>query len=131
LTFVFELVILILCQCHNIITSFSNCILHLVSRKNEKTAIVTMANYLAVPVKTTSEVDLIKPIRNFAKENFPNTSSENYDKDLSEFHRLRAHATGKFNDKHESAIEAVGKLVSLSPLAYPYVALRICNCNEY
>lgn len=66
-------------------------------------------NYLAIPTKTTSEVDLVKPLRNFIKQTFPDTKPEDYEKALSEFHRLRAQATGKFNDKHESAIEAVGK----------------------
>ena len=67
------------------------------------------ANYLAVPTKATSEVDLVKPLRNFIKATFPDTKSEDYERALTEFNRLRSHAVAKFNDKHESAIEAVGK----------------------
>lgn len=66
-------------------------------------------NYLPFSTKSTSEVDFIKPLRNFIKATFPDTNSEDYERDLIEFHRLRLHAIGKFNDKHESAIEAVGK----------------------
>ncbi|XP_067933589.1 programmed cell death 6-interacting protein-like [Watersipora subatra] len=66
-------------------------------------------SYLAFPTKSTSEVDLIKPLRNFIKATFPDTSPDDYEKALTEFHRMRSHAVGKFNDKHESAIEAVGK----------------------
>lgn len=68
-------------------------------------------NYLAFPPKSTSEVDLVKPLRNFIKETFPDTSPDDYEKALKDFHRMRNQAVAKFNDKHESAIEAVGKYV--------------------
>lgn len=67
------------------------------------------AAYLAIPPKTTSEVDLVKPLKNFIKTNFSETPAEDYEKALTDFHRLRNHAVAKFNDKHESAIETVGK----------------------
>lgn len=65
--------------------------------------------YLAVPPKATNDVDLVKPMRNFIKATFPDTSPEDYERPLTDFQRLRTQAVGKFNDKHESAIEAVGR----------------------
>lgn len=66
-------------------------------------------NYLAFPPKSTTDVDLVKPLRKFIKATFPETKSEDYEGSLTNFHRLRNQAVAKFNDKHESAVEAVGK----------------------
>lgn len=67
------------------------------------------ASFLAIPTKATSDVDFVKPLKNFIKTNFTETQPEDYEKALTDFNRLRSHAVNKFNDKHESAIEAVSK----------------------
>lgn len=66
---------------------------------------------LSIPVKSTSEVDLVKPMRQFIKTTFSETKDDDYEKALVDFQRLRNQASNKFQDKHESAIEAVSRLV--------------------
>lgn len=67
------------------------------------------AGYLAIPTKSTSDLDLVKPLKAFIKTNFSETKPEDYEKALIDFNRLRNQAVAKFNDKHESAIEAVSR----------------------
>ena len=64
-----------------------------------------MATFLAVPMKATYDVDLIKPIKSFIQSTYSNIGAADYEKGLQEFSRLRSSMISKSADKHESALE--------------------------
>ena len=66
-----------------------------------------MATYLAVPLKRTWDVDLVKPLRTFISDTFSNANPEDYNTALQEFNKLRANMISKSVDKHESAIDVL------------------------
>ncbi|XP_025081539.1 programmed cell death 6-interacting protein-like isoform X2 [Pomacea canaliculata] len=66
-----------------------------------------MATMLAIPLKKTYEVDLIKPLRNFIQSTFTQADPEYYNHALQEFNKLRNLMITKSVDKHESALEVL------------------------
>ena len=66
-----------------------------------------MATYLAVPLKRTFEVDIVKPLRTFIADTYNNVNPEDYTKALQEFSKLRNSMISKSVDKHESALEVL------------------------
>lgn len=66
-----------------------------------------MAAFLAVPLKKTYEVDLVKPLRNFIQNTFSSAEPDDYNNALSEFNKLRNLMINKSVDKHESALEVL------------------------
>ena len=66
-----------------------------------------MATFLAVPLKQTQEVELIKPLRSFIQNTFGNADPEDYNNALNEFSKLRNLMLAKSVDKHESALEVL------------------------
>ena len=66
-----------------------------------------MAAYLAVPVKKTWEVDLIKPLKSFIASTYTNVNPDEYSQALSEFNKLRQNMIAKSVDKHDSALEVL------------------------
>lgn len=64
-----------------------------------------MATFLAVPLKQTQEVDLIKPMRSFIQNTFSQADPDDYNKALNEFSKLRNLMIAKSVDKHDSALE--------------------------
>ena len=66
-----------------------------------------MAMYIAVPVKKTWEVDLVKPLKTFVANTFAEAKPEDYQSALTEFNKLRNQMIAKCGDKHESALEVL------------------------
>ncbi|XP_077563185.1 programmed cell death 6-interacting protein-like protein AliX [Haemaphysalis longicornis] len=65
-----------------------------------------MAVYLAVPLKKTSEVDLIKPLANVISTYYSTADEQsNYNEALTELNKLRMNATWRTLDKHESSLD--------------------------
>jgi len=63
--------------------------------------------FLAVPLKRTWEVDLVKPLKTFISNTCSGSDSEDFDHALNEFHKLRNSTISKSVDKHESAVEVL------------------------
>lgn len=71
--------------------------------------------YVAVPLKKTWEVDLVKPLRSFIAETYggggpcssPGDGDDDHSAALTEFNRLRNNAIAKSVDKHDSALEVL------------------------
>jgi len=66
-----------------------------------------MATYLAVPLKKTWDVDLVKPLQTFIANTFSEANPEDYKHGLAEFQKLRSSMIIKSADKHESALEVL------------------------
>ncbi|XP_046562123.1 programmed cell death 6-interacting protein-like [Haliotis rubra] len=66
-----------------------------------------MAAFLAVPLKKTYDVDLVKPLRSFIQNTFSSAEPDDYNHALSEFNKLRNLMINKSVDKHESALEVL------------------------
>ncbi|KAK7092226.1 programmed cell death 6-interacting protein-like isoform X2 [Littorina saxatilis] len=66
-----------------------------------------MATMLAIPLKKTYEVDLVKPLRNFIQNTFTQANPDDYNGALTEFNKLRNAMITKSVDKHESALEVL------------------------
>jgi len=66
-----------------------------------------MAVYVAVPLKKTWEVDLIKPLKTFITDTYSSCDQEDYSSALTEFNKLRNNAIAKSVDKHDSALEVL------------------------
>lgn len=65
-----------------------------------------MAVYLAVPLKKTSEVDLVKPLANVISTYYSTADEQsNYNEALTELNKLRMNATWRTLDKHESSLD--------------------------
>ncbi|XP_055384800.1 programmed cell death 6-interacting protein isoform X2 [Condylostylus longicornis] len=68
-----------------------------------------MSKLLAVPLKKSSEVDVIKPLTNLIKSAYSDPSSQNvhYAEAVSEFSKQRNTAIWKFFEKYESSLDIV------------------------
>ena len=77
-----------------------------------------MATYLAVPLKRTWEVDLIKPIKKFIADTYGTDNESDYNNALQEFCKLRGNIITKSVDKHESALEVLYRFV-------PFVTVHV------
>ncbi|XP_052804277.1 programmed cell death 6-interacting protein-like isoform X2 [Mya arenaria] len=66
-----------------------------------------MATFLAVPLKQTYEVDVVKPFRSFIQNTFSSANPDDYNTAISEFSKLRNLTITKSVDKHESALEVL------------------------
>ncbi len=72
-----------------------------------------MANFLAVPLKQTSEVDLVKPLRTYISSTFKtadDTSTE-IDESLNELNKLRNKAVIQPLDKHQASLDIITRFV--------------------
>ncbi|GAB1608342.1 programmed cell death 6-interacting protein-like isoform X6 [Argonauta hians] len=66
-----------------------------------------MASFLAVQLKKTYEVDLVKPMRTFIENMISSADANEYNSSLTEFSKLRSTMMAKSVDKHESALEVL------------------------
>lgn len=70
-----------------------------------------MTELLSVPVKKSSEVDLVKPLKNLIQSTYAAGgeagSTQNYAEAVSEFSKQRNTAIWKFFEKYESSLEIV------------------------
>ncbi|KAM9319406.1 LOW QUALITY PROTEIN: programmed cell death 6-interacting protein [Gastrophryne carolinensis] len=65
-----------------------------------------MATFISVPLKKTSEVDLVKPLSKFLQSAYPAGEEQaDYVRAAEELHKLRKSAVGRPLDKHDSSLE--------------------------
>lgn len=65
-----------------------------------------MATFISVPLKKSSEVDLVKPLSKFVTASYPASEEQGeYIRAVEEFNKLRKNALGRPLDKHESSLE--------------------------
>lgn len=69
---------------------------------------VNMASFIAVPLKKTSEIDLVKHLK-YVFSSFCIAADEqvNYDGPLNELNKLRMNSTWRTLDKHESSLDVM------------------------
>ena len=72
-----------------------------------------MATFLAVPLKKTYEIDVVRPFRSFIQNTFSTADPEDYNNAISEFNKLRNLMITKSVDKHESALEVLYRWVDV------------------
>ena len=82
------------------------------------------SDILAIPLKKTSEIDLIKPMKNLIALRFSTADNpESFEEAIDELHKLRSNATVRALDKQEQSIEIYARLIfiqfrcSLLPLS--------------
>ncbi|XP_071789061.1 programmed cell death 6-interacting protein-like isoform X4 [Asterias amurensis] len=68
-----------------------------------------MATMLAVPLKNSAELDLVRPLKNFIKNTFGDEGSDDYSSQLDELHRLRNNAVCRKLDKHNTSLETLAR----------------------
>uniref|UniRef100_A0A6Q2YWL2 BRO1 domain-containing protein n=1 Tax=Esox lucius TaxID=8010 RepID=A0A6Q2YWL2_ESOLU len=65
-----------------------------------------MATFISVPLKKSSEVDLVKPLSKFVTATYPAGEEQGeYIRSVEELNKLRKSALGRPLDKHESSLE--------------------------
>ncbi len=65
-----------------------------------------MATFISVPLKKSSEVDLVKPLSKFVTSTYPASEEQTeYLRAVEELNKLRKSALGRPLDKHESSLE--------------------------
>ncbi|XP_044027625.1 programmed cell death 6-interacting protein isoform X2 [Siniperca chuatsi] len=65
-----------------------------------------MATFISVPLKKSSEVDLVKPLSKFVTATYPAGEEQGeYIRAVEELNKLRRNALGRPLDKHESSLE--------------------------
>ena len=69
-----------------------------------------MADILSVPLKKTSEIDLVKPFKNLIALRFSTADNpENFNDAISELNKLRSLACVRAMDKNEAAVEIIAR----------------------
>lgn len=67
-----------------------------------------MAAFISVPLKKSSEVDLVKPLSKFVAATYPSGEEQaEYLRAVEELNKLRKSALGRPLDKHESSLEVL------------------------
>ncbi|XP_062869611.1 programmed cell death 6-interacting protein [Trichomycterus rosablanca] len=67
-----------------------------------------MATFISVPLKKSSEVDLVKPLSKFISSTYPQGEEQSeYVRAVEELNKLRKSAVGRPLDKHESSLEVL------------------------
>lgn len=65
-----------------------------------------MATFISVPLKKSSEVDLVKPLSKFVTATYQTSDEQGeYIRAVEELNKLRKSAVGRPLDKHESSLE--------------------------
>lgn len=65
-----------------------------------------MAAFISVPLKKSSEVDLVKPLSKFVTATYPSGEEQaEYLRAVEELNKLRKSALGRPLDKHDSSLE--------------------------
>ncbi|KAK2836488.1 hypothetical protein Q7C36_014357 [Tachysurus vachellii] len=64
-----------------------------------------MATFISVPLKKSSEVDLVKPLSKFITSAYSGEEQTEYLRAVDELNKLRKSALGRPLDKHESSLE--------------------------
>jgi hypothetical protein len=72
--------------------------------------------FITIPTKRTSEVDIIKPIRDFICYVYTDLKPSDYEYALAEFGKLRSSVVTKLSDKTDSALEVLCRCVMILSL---------------
>ncbi|XP_034747956.1 programmed cell death 6-interacting protein isoform X2 [Etheostoma cragini] len=89
-----------------------------------------MATFISVPLKKSSEVDLIKPLSKFVTATYPAGEEQGeYIRAVEELNKLRRNALGRPLDKHESCLEILlryyDQLCAVEP-KFPFNENQLC-----
>lgn len=64
-----------------------------------------MAAFISVPLKKSSEVDLVKPLSKHVTASYSGEEQTEYVRAVEELNKLRRNALGRPLDKHDSSLE--------------------------
>ncbi|KAL0962072.1 hypothetical protein UPYG_G00335340 [Umbra pygmaea] len=89
-----------------------------------------MATFISVPLKKSSEVDLVKPLSKFVTATYPAGEEQvEYLRSVEELNKLRKSALGRPLDKHESSLEVLlryyDQLCAVEP-KFPFSENQLC-----
>uniref|UniRef100_A0A671U401 Programmed cell death 6 interacting protein n=1 Tax=Sparus aurata TaxID=8175 RepID=A0A671U401_SPAAU len=89
-----------------------------------------MATFISVPLKKSSEVDLVKPLSKFVTATYPTGEEQGeYIRAVEELNKLRRNALGRPLDKHESSLEILlryyDQLCAVEP-KFPFSENQLC-----
>ncbi|XP_010733111.2 programmed cell death 6-interacting protein isoform X2 [Larimichthys crocea] len=89
-----------------------------------------MATFISVPLKKSSEVDLVKPLAKFVTASYPAGEEQaEYVRAVEELNKLRRNALGRPLDKHESSLEILlryyDQLCAVEP-KFPFSENQLC-----
>ncbi|CAB1350629.1 unnamed protein product [Coregonus sp. 'balchen'] len=89
-----------------------------------------MATFISVPLKKSSEVDLVKPLSKFVTATYPAGEEQaEYIRSVEELNKLRKSALGRPLDKHESSLEILlryyDQLCAVEP-KFPFSENQLC-----
>ncbi|KAM7384195.1 hypothetical protein PAMA_011508 [Pampus argenteus] len=89
-----------------------------------------MATFISVPLKKSSEVDLVKPLSKFVTATYPAGEEQaEYVRAVEELNKLRRNALGRPLDKHESSLEVLlryyDQLCAVEP-KFPFSENQLC-----
>ncbi|XP_040909193.1 programmed cell death 6-interacting protein isoform X2 [Toxotes jaculatrix] len=89
-----------------------------------------MATFISVPLKKSSEVDLVKPLSKFVTATYPSGEEQGeYIRAVEELNKLRKNALGRPLDKHESSLEILlryyDQLCAVEP-KFPFSENQLC-----
>ncbi|KAG7499878.1 programmed cell death 6-interacting protein isoform X1 [Solea senegalensis] len=89
-----------------------------------------MATFISVPLKKSSEVDLVKPLSKFVTTTYQaNDEQAEYLRSVEELNKLRKNALGRPLDKHESSLEILlryyDQLCAVEP-KFPFSENQLC-----
>ncbi|XP_062342761.1 programmed cell death 6-interacting protein isoform X2 [Osmerus eperlanus] len=89
-----------------------------------------MATFISVPLKKSSEVDLVKPLSKFVTATYPAGEDQaEYLRSVEELNKLRKSALGRPLDKHESSLEILlryyDQLCAVEP-KFPFSENQLC-----
>ncbi|CAB1320679.1 unnamed protein product [Coregonus sp. 'balchen'] len=89
-----------------------------------------MATFISVPLKKSSEVDLVKPLSKFVTASYPTGEDQaEYIRSVEELNKLRKSALGRPLDKHESSLEILmryyDQLCAVEP-KFPFSENQLC-----
>ncbi|CAK6949504.1 programmed cell death 6-interacting protein isoform X2 [Scomber scombrus] len=89
-----------------------------------------MATFISVPLKKSSEVDLVKPLSKFVTASYPVAEEQaEYIRSVEELNKLRKNALGRPLDKHESSLEVLlryyDQLCAVEP-KFPFSENQLC-----
>ncbi|XP_070702368.1 programmed cell death 6-interacting protein isoform X3 [Pempheris klunzingeri] len=89
-----------------------------------------MATFISVPLKKSSEVDLVKPLSKFVTVTYPAGEEQGeYIRAVEELNKLRRNALGRPLDKHESSLEILlryyDQLCAVEP-KFPFSENQLC-----
>ncbi|XP_034455456.1 programmed cell death 6-interacting protein isoform X2 [Hippoglossus hippoglossus] len=89
-----------------------------------------MATFISVPLKKSSEVDLVKPLSKFVTATYAGSEDQaEYLRSVDELNKLRKNALGRPLDKHESSLEVLlryyDQLCAVEP-KFPFSENQLC-----